>query len=69
MQPSCEYIPKYTPHTDIQIPIERKRKTNMIKDTPSATDGAPCSIQIITPKFQDEKCLAAAKIIDRDIRD
>ncbi|KAL2829657.1 fatty-acid amide hydrolase [Aspergillus cavernicola] len=36
---------------------------------PEAVDGAPCSIQIITPRYQDEKCLAAARIIDKDIRD
>ncbi|RDW86551.1 general amidase GmdB [Aspergillus mulundensis] len=35
---------------------------------PEAVDGAPCALQIITPRFQDEKCLAAARIIDRDIR-
>ncbi|KAJ9491127.1 hypothetical protein VN97_g2103 [Penicillium thymicola] len=28
-------------------------------------DGAPCAIQVITPRFQDEKCLWAADIIDR----
>ncbi|CAG8909426.1 unnamed protein product [Penicillium egyptiacum] len=28
-------------------------------------DGAPCAIQIITPRFQDEKCLWAADVIDR----
>ncbi|PYI21446.1 alpha-glucosidase [Aspergillus violaceofuscus CBS 115571] len=35
---------------------------------PDAVDGAPCAIQVIAPRFQDEKCLAAARIIDRDIR-
>ncbi|KAL3496408.1 fatty-acid amide hydrolase [Aspergillus germanicus] len=35
---------------------------------PDAVDGAPCAIQIIAPRFQDEKCLWAAGIIDRDIR-
>ncbi|KAL4906277.1 hypothetical protein BDW74DRAFT_167394 [Aspergillus multicolor] len=35
---------------------------------PAAVDGAPCALQIITPRFQDEKCLTAARIIDRDIR-
>ncbi|OQE87188.1 hypothetical protein PENNAL_c0020G11870 [Penicillium nalgiovense] len=32
---------------------------------PDEVDGAPCAIQIITPRFQDEKCLWAADIIDR----
>lgn len=35
---------------------------------PDATDGAPCALQLITPRFQDEKCLAAARIIDRHLR-
>ncbi|KAF9886880.1 hypothetical protein FE257_011003 [Aspergillus nanangensis] len=35
---------------------------------PIAVDDAPCSLQIVTPHFTDEKCLAAARIIDRDIR-
>ncbi|RAK95306.1 general amidase GmdB [Aspergillus ibericus CBS 121593] len=35
---------------------------------PDAVDGAPCAIQVIAPRFQDEKCLAAARIIDRDIQ-
>ncbi|PYI10917.1 fatty-acid amide hydrolase [Aspergillus sclerotiicarbonarius CBS 121057] len=35
---------------------------------PDAVDGAPCAIQVIAPRFQDEKCLVAARIIDRDIR-
>ncbi|PYH89678.1 general amidase GmdB [Aspergillus ellipticus CBS 707.79] len=35
---------------------------------PTATDGAPCAIQIISPQFHDEKCLAAARIIDEDLR-
>ncbi|KAL4739691.1 amidase signature domain-containing protein [Aspergillus similis] len=35
---------------------------------PEAVDGAPCALQIVAPRFQDEKCLAAARIIDRDIR-
>ncbi|KAJ5308928.1 hypothetical protein PENANT_c013G06980 [Penicillium antarcticum] len=32
---------------------------------PDEVDGAPCAIQIITPQFQDEKCLWAADIIDK----
>ncbi|GLA63123.1 hypothetical protein AtubIFM54640_004262 [Aspergillus tubingensis] len=35
---------------------------------PDAVDGAPCAIQVIAPRFQDEKCLSAARVIDRDIR-
>ncbi|KAL4755380.1 hypothetical protein BDW72DRAFT_200039 [Aspergillus terricola var. indicus] len=35
---------------------------------PEAVDGAPCALQIVAPRFQDEKCLAAARIIDWDIR-
>ncbi|GKZ26505.1 hypothetical protein AbraIFM66951_002586 [Aspergillus brasiliensis] len=35
---------------------------------PNAVDGAPCAIQVIAPRFQDEKCLSAARVIDRDIR-
>ncbi|KAJ5579858.1 general amidase-B [Penicillium hispanicum] len=35
---------------------------------PEEVDGAPCAIQIITPKFQDEKCLWAADIIDKALR-
>lgn len=37
-------------------------------DDPEAVDGLPCAVQIIAPKFQDEKCLFAAEIIDKDIR-
>ncbi|KAJ5757965.1 uncharacterized protein N7511_006659 [Penicillium nucicola] len=32
---------------------------------PDEVDGAPCAIQVITPQFQDEKCLWAADIIDK----
>ncbi|KAL4938200.1 hypothetical protein BDV06DRAFT_201431 [Aspergillus oleicola] len=35
---------------------------------PEAVDGAPTAFQVVTPRFLDEKCLAVAKIIDRDIR-
>ncbi|KAH7029877.1 amidase signature domain-containing protein [Microdochium trichocladiopsis] len=31
---------------------------------PEAVDGVPCAVQIITPRFRDEQCLAAAKIVD-----
>ncbi|KAK6850986.1 hypothetical protein PG987_000620 [Apiospora arundinis] len=32
--------------------------------TPELQDGAPCSVQVITPTFKDEECLHAATIID-----
>ncbi|KAF9880650.1 hypothetical protein CkaCkLH20_01692 [Colletotrichum karsti] len=32
---------------------------------PDAVDGAPCGIQVVTPRLRDEECLAAATIIDR----
>ncbi|KAJ5128804.1 hypothetical protein N7448_002517 [Penicillium atrosanguineum] len=35
---------------------------------PDEVDGAPCAVQIITPKFQDEKCLWAADIVDKALR-
>ncbi|KAK2011931.1 amidase [Colletotrichum eremochloae] len=35
---------------------------------PDALDGAPCAIQVVTPRFRDEECLQAMRIIDRDIR-
>ncbi|KAL2064572.1 hypothetical protein VTL71DRAFT_3709 [Oculimacula yallundae] len=35
---------------------------------PEATDGAPCAIQVIAPRFRDEECLQAMRIIDKDIR-
>ncbi|KAL5355106.1 amidase signature domain-containing protein [Aspergillus floccosus] len=47
-------------------PVESK--TIQPSYDPVAQDGAPCALQIIAPHFQDEKCLAAARIIDRDIR-
>ncbi|KAH6711545.1 general amidase GmdB [Leptodontidium sp. MPI-SDFR-AT-0119] len=35
---------------------------------PVLQDGAPCSIQITARRFQDEKCLAAARIIEEALR-
>ncbi|KZL64569.1 general amidase [Colletotrichum tofieldiae] len=35
---------------------------------PEASDGAPCAIQVVAPRFRDEECLQAIRIIDRDIR-
>ncbi|EXA30938.1 hypothetical protein FOVG_17715 [Fusarium oxysporum f. sp. pisi HDV247] len=35
---------------------------------PEVTDGAPCAIQIIAPRFRDEECLRAMNIVDKTIR-
>ncbi|KPM38159.1 hypothetical protein AK830_g8416 [Neonectria ditissima] len=35
---------------------------------PDVLHGAPCALQIIAPRYQDEECLSAMRIIDRDIR-
>ncbi|WQF80938.1 Putative amidase signature domain-containing protein [Colletotrichum destructivum] len=35
---------------------------------PEASDEAPCAIQVVAPRFRDEECLQAMRIIDRDIR-
>ncbi|KAH7137323.1 amidase signature domain-containing protein [Dactylonectria estremocensis] len=35
---------------------------------PEALDGAPCALQIIAPRFRDEECLNAMRIIDKDVR-
>ncbi|KAF4633472.1 hypothetical protein G7Y89_g4647 [Cudoniella acicularis] len=35
---------------------------------PKLVDGAPCAIQIVAPRFQDEECLYAAKIIDQVLK-
>ncbi|KAB5515363.1 amidase signature domain-containing protein [Coniochaeta sp. 2T2.1] len=35
---------------------------------PEALDGMPCAIQVIAPRFQDEECLNALRIIDRDLK-
>lgn len=42
--------------------------TYYLADNPEEVDGAPCAIQIITPRFQDEACLWIADIIDRVIQ-
>ncbi|KAL4892740.1 amidase signature domain-containing protein [Aspergillus ambiguus] len=49
-------------------PEPMESKTIQPSYDPVVMDGAPCALQIITPRFQDEKCLAAARIIDRDSR-
>ncbi|GAB0136879.1 hypothetical protein EsDP_00005166 [Epichloe bromicola] len=35
---------------------------------PDVVDGAPCAIQIAAPRYLDEKCLALAAIIERDLQ-
>ncbi|KAE8364095.1 amidase signature domain-containing protein [Aspergillus caelatus] len=35
---------------------------------PDSVDGAPCALQIVTPRHQDEKCLLFSRLIDKDIR-
>ncbi|KAJ4259007.1 hypothetical protein NW764_016273 [Fusarium oxysporum] len=35
---------------------------------PEACDGAPCALQVIAPRFRDEECLKAMRVIDRDVR-
>ncbi|KAH6684939.1 acetamidase [Plectosphaerella plurivora] len=35
---------------------------------PEATDGAPCAVQVIAPRYHDEECLAAMKVIDNVLR-
>lgn len=37
-------------------------------DEPEDVDGAPCAVQIVTPRFMDEQCLAYAEIIERDLQ-
>lgn len=33
-------------------------------DIPEELDGLPCAVQIVAPRFYDEKCLAIAKVVD-----
>ncbi|RDW73595.1 hypothetical protein BP5796_07037 [Coleophoma crateriformis] len=35
---------------------------------PVAFDGAPCAIQVVAPRFHDEECLRAARIIDEVLK-
>lgn len=46
-----------------------KRGLSLTKclDDPDVVDGAPCAIQITAPRYLDEKCLALAAIIERDL--
>lgn len=39
-------------------------KADSKEDHPESANGAPCAIQIIAPRFCDEECLEAVKIID-----
>lgn len=34
------------------------------QDDPEVLDGLPCAIQVVAPRFHDEKCLAISKIVD-----
>ncbi|KAL3477587.1 fatty-acid amide hydrolase [Aspergillus californicus] len=65
--PAC-VIPYGTASRELDGEPMRMNESGQPNYDPEAVDGAPCSIQIITPRFQDEKCLAAARVIDRDIR-
>ncbi|KAL1602470.1 hypothetical protein SLS60_005886 [Paraconiothyrium brasiliense] len=35
---------------------------------PDATNGAPCAIQVVAPRLQDEECLQAMRIIDKVLK-
>ncbi|KAF4984102.1 hypothetical protein FZEAL_641 [Fusarium zealandicum] len=35
---------------------------------PEVMHGAPCALQVVTPRFQDEECLRAMQIIDKSLR-
>ncbi|KAG6005574.1 hypothetical protein E4U21_007833 [Claviceps maximensis] len=35
---------------------------------PDAVDGAPCTLQIVAPRFLDEKCLELAAVIEEDLK-
>ncbi|CAI7563983.1 unnamed protein product [Penicillium pancosmium] len=50
-------------------PTEMKTADSVQPDyIPGEVDGAPCAIQVVTARFQDEACLQVADIIDRAIR-
>ncbi|KAH8435262.1 general amidase GmdB [Aspergillus melleus] len=57
-------------HSSSELDPEEMRVGDEVQPNynPNRTHGAPCAIQIIAPRFQDEKCLSAARVIDRDIR-
>ncbi|KAJ4348593.1 uncharacterized protein N0V89_009971 [Didymosphaeria variabile] len=35
---------------------------------PNAMDGAPCAVQVVAPRLQDEECLQAMRIIDQALK-
>lgn len=51
----------------VSTPMENVALSAQLTDSddPEATHGAPCSVQVFTPRFQDERCLAAALVIDQ----
>lgn len=61
VQPSCRA------HFTLHL-IKICGKADDRTDVPEEVDGAPCALQVIAPRFLDEKCLAAAAVMDRDIR-
>lgn len=64
VQPSCELRPYREESFNSRIDWANCG----CLDDPDAVDGAPGAIQVIAPRFQDEMCLAAARVIDQDIR-
>lgn len=59
VQPDCKLL---------HYNYNHRSSLTTLKDIPDEVDGAPCAIQVIAPRFQDERCLWAADIIDRTIR-
>jgi hypothetical protein len=53
--PACKFSPPF---------LFLQAELIMILDDPKAFDGAPCAIQVVAPRFQDEQCLFASRIID-----
>jgi amidase len=51
----------------VSLPLENIALSAQLTnpDDPEATHGAPCSVQVFTPRFQDERCLAVAHVINR----
>lgn len=60
VQSSCEFTPDCSHFYAVYLLI--------LTDDAGVVDGAPCAIQVITSRFQDEKRLYAARVIDQDIR-
>ncbi|KAF3803107.1 Acetamidase [Colletotrichum gloeosporioides] len=59
--PSCQTVRGKL----ILISVGDKLTFGALLDDPSAVDGAPCGIQIVTLKLRDEECLAAAAVVDK----